>query len=751
MVACSGFLLLLELALALAGVKPVRFEKDPYVGFSSQLPLFIPDPAGRDSDRRVTAPNKRHLFNVQEFNARKPAGTTRIFCLGGSTTYGHPYDDATSFAGWLRVMLDRADPARRWEVINCGGISYASYREALLMEELIRYQPDLFIVLTGQNEFLEQRTYADLMAKPRALLGAGALLRRTRLHAAAQALVARWRPRPAASTSTAAQSPTPPAAPPASAGTGKAMLPAEVETMLEHVVGPQAYHRDPAWQRQVMDHFQFNLNRMVDIAATAGARVWFINPASNIRHCAPFKSEHRAGLTETELGRWTDLLQRARQAAAQNRWADSVALIDQAATLDDQFADLHFFRARVLWEQQRFPEARAAYLRARDEDVCPLRALSPMVEAVGRVGMMRGELIDFQALVEGRSEHAAPGEDWFLDHVHPTLEGNRQIALALLARMTSRGLARPQPSWNEAAEREVKRQVEAGLTPERHGTALCTLAKVLAWAGKHEEAYRVTLRAVQLAPQDAASQFEAGKNAAHLHRGSEARGYLQKALELRPGFVEAQAMLGSVLAAGGDNAEAIRLCREAIARRPEDPELHSNLGTLLERAGQPAEAVRSFREAIRLNPAYAEARNNLGWMLKDQGQLTASLEEFQAAHRLKPGLPSPAIGLAWLLATHPEAVRRDPAQAISLGERLAAQSEFRNWMSLDALAAGYAAAGRFDEAVRTAEKALSFARQSSPPDAAAVENRLRLYQSRQPFLESAAPPESPVPAPGPPR
>ena len=89
----------------------------------------------------ATAANKKDVFNVQAFSARKKANTYRIFCLGGSTTFGRPYDDRTSFAGWLRAFLAAADPSRTWEVINAGGISYASYRVAALMDELSRYEP----------------------------------------------------------------------------------------------------------------------------------------------------------------------------------------------------------------------------------------------------------------------------------------------------------------------------------------------------------------------------------------------------------------------------------------------------------------------------------------------------------------------------------------------------------------------------------------------------------------------------------
>ena len=77
-------------------------------------------------------------------------------------------------------MLPAADSSRDWEVINVGAISYASYRTAGLMEELAQYEPDLFIVYTGHNEFLERRTYDTLSERPSLVTDVLALTSRTR-------------------------------------------------------------------------------------------------------------------------------------------------------------------------------------------------------------------------------------------------------------------------------------------------------------------------------------------------------------------------------------------------------------------------------------------------------------------------------------------------------------------------------------------------------------------------------------------
>ena len=246
----------LEFILAAAGISPIVEDTDPYVGFSSQIPLLVRESAPDGEEMMATAGNKLDLFNMQRFPARKASGTYRIFCMGGSTTYGRPYDDATSFCGWLRAILPKADPARRWEVINAGGISYASYRVRMLMEELVQYEPDLFIVYTGHNEFLERRTYGPIMDTPAWLREAGAALHRTRTYAALTRM-ANWAGGRAAPREDA-----------------RPRLPGEVDAILDETLGPESYHR--GWR-----------------AAGAGADAFPLQPGAHDRPRAFGRCENR--------------------------------------------------------------------------------------------------------------------------------------------------------------------------------------------------------------------------------------------------------------------------------------------------------------------------------------------------------------------------------------------------------------------------------------------------------------------------
>ena len=130
-----------ELLLALAGVKPLLLTQDPLVGFAGNVPQFVKATRKDGTEMYITARNKSGYFNFQEFPQHKSDDAYRIFCVGGSTTYGRPYTHKVSFCGWLQAYLEAADPTRKWEVINVGGITYASYRVARMMNELVDYVP----------------------------------------------------------------------------------------------------------------------------------------------------------------------------------------------------------------------------------------------------------------------------------------------------------------------------------------------------------------------------------------------------------------------------------------------------------------------------------------------------------------------------------------------------------------------------------------------------------------------------------
>ena len=434
------FFVLLECLLTLAGIQPTLVDQDPFVGFESSIPLYVQ----RTHDGQPwmqTANNKLSYFNAQRFPKNKADNTTRVFCLGGSTTFGRPYDDRTSFVGWLRELLPHADADRNWEVINAGGISYASYRVAAVMDELAECSPDLFIIYTGHNEFLEERTYRNLKNSSPLLRRLHSPLFQTRTYSVAHRLVSpleTWfTDRPSNSKE-------------------RFTLPGEVDAILDRAAGPDEYRRDDLGRSEVLRHFEFNLARMVRVAHSAGAEVIFVTPAANLKDFSPFKSEHRADLDDQQRQQWSNLFATARQQETQGNPSRALSLLAAANEIDSGRADVHYHIARMLFADGEFGQARASFQRAIDTDICPLRATLDTQRLVEQAAIShRVPLVDFDSVLKNAClethGHSCPGREYFLDHVHPTVATNRLLALAIIQAMRRSGIVTLDQQWGEEA------------------------------------------------------------------------------------------------------------------------------------------------------------------------------------------------------------------------------------------------------------------------------------------------------------
>lgn len=601
-ISVAVFLLLLEGGLALFGVQPASQSEDPFVGFADNAPLFVPSAAANGTEWLTTASNKKDFFNRQSFAREKGPGTYRIFCLGGSTTYGRPYDDSTSFAGWLRELLPAADKSKQWEVINAGGISYASYRVAKLMEELIRYQPDLFIIYTGHNEFLEERTYRKLRQLPPLVRSAANLLAETRTWSAMSSALE--------SLDLSLDEDN----------EGRFQLGTEVDAILDRSVGLDGYKRDDALQANVIKHFRMSLERMVALARSVGAQVIFVPPASNLKDCLPFKSQHTDGISKSALKRSQDLVTMTKPMVWEKEWDLVLRFLNQAEKLDPRFADLHYRRGQALFALGRFDEAKKEFVSAREEDVCPLRALTPIVQAVTEVARAQQVmLVDFEGLLEqrmlNREKHSILGEEFFLDHVHPTIEGHKLLAVALLEGMTRQALVHTDSVATEEALAAASAKIEGEVNPLKQGRALANLARVLLWAGKNDDAARLARQALDVGGryQEVADNAVASLATTFVRNGQSkiAVTLLYKYLEQYPGSIELRLKLGQILLDLMHREEAAANLLLVSQQMPYYDWGHALFGINMAERGRPRVAYSSLMEALRLNPNNTSAQEAL--------------------------------------------------------------------------------------------------------------------------------------------
>ena len=166
----------------------------------------------------------------------------------------------------------------------------------------------------------------------------------------------------------------------------------------------------------------------------------------------------------------------------------------------------------------------------------------------------------------------------------------------------------------------------------------------------------------------------------------------------------AQLPLISGLQEAGDLHRAAVHCRMAIAMKPHASHYLANLtlSTLLNQFGHYEEAHSRLETALQLNPNSTMAMNNLVWML----------------------------------ATCPDTKVRNGARAVELGERLCEMTGYQAAVAVGTLAAAYAEAGRFDEAIATAQEAIQLAHLHGELDLARNnEQLLQIYQAHKAYRD----------------
>ena len=217
---------------------------------------------------------------------------------------------------------------------------------------------------------------------------------------------------------------------------------------------------------------------------------------------------------------------------------------------------------------------------------------------------------------------------------------------------------------------------------------------------------------------------------------AEAQAQCEKAIAIAPGFVAAQALLGEILRLQGKLDLAIETLRSALKANPDLMDAEIPLGRALLAKNRPTEAEAAFRTLLRNNPRNIEAYDWLGWTLLKEGKMADAMAEFNQSLALQPNQPITLNDLAWIFATSPRAELRNGAEAVHLATRACELTHNTQFVFLGTLAASYAEAGRFDDAVATAQKAHDLAAAENNTNGASRNlELLKLYQSHQPFHE----------------
>ncbi|MBL8815127.1 MAG: tetratricopeptide repeat protein [Planctomyces sp.] len=150
--------------------------------------------------------------------------------------------------------------------------------------------------------------------------------------------------------------------------------------------------------------------------------------------------------------------------------------------------------------------------------------------------------------------------------------------------------------------------------------------------------------------------------------------------------------------ASEDWNSALSDLQAAIAQVPEYPEALNNRGVVLQKQGKLDESIRDFSAALRIDPRYTDALGNRAYTYRLKGEYGSAITDLEQAIRIRPQTYEAINDLAWILATAPVDKVRNPAKALELAKQACAISDFKQWNTLDTLAAAHAENGQFEDA-----------------------------------------------------
>jgi Flp pilus assembly protein TadD len=253
--------------------------------------------------------------------------------------------------------------------------------------------------------------------------------------------------------------------------------------------------------------------------------------------------------------------------------------------------------------------------------------------------------------------------------------------------------------------------------------------------GKLSEAEQTCRALISLTPTNSEAHVSLGNILLAVGKTNDAAVSFRAAAQLDPDLPGRRKTIASSLADKGEIEGAIANFTIAVLLNPSDAETHGKLGLLLAQNGRLDDAITHFREATTLRPD-AENYHNLGLALLVKGRVQEAVENYRQALQLRPDWETALNDLAWLLATSSDGTIRNGQEAISLAQRacdLSGGKQARYWGTLDA---AYAEAGKFEDAIRTAEKAREMAKAAGEGEiVAAADQRLAAYRKGQPYRQ----------------
>jgi tetratricopeptide (TPR) repeat protein len=258
--------------------------------------------------------------------------------------------------------------------------------------------------------------------------------------------------------------------------------------------------------------------------------------------------------------------------------------------------------------------------------------------------------------------------------------------------------------------------------------------------GDYEKALADLNKAIRIDPRNPAAYCDRADLEQHfLGRPQNALADYGRAIGLAPNFQRAYFNRGICFLERHEYRRAVTDFTRCIQIMPTDLSAHGPRAYAYAKQGEGARAVADAKVAVTVKPSRVPLYRvtDLGcrgkaYQIFSQPEL--ALRDFREAVRVMPSHETSYGNLAWFLATCPSDRFRNGTEAVSAAKNACELSHWQNSGFIDALAAAYAEAGGFEQAVKYEKQSLTDS-SLAPKERQEREKRLALFQQRKPFRD----------------
>ncbi|NOX18196.1 MAG: hypothetical protein GXO87_07935 [Chlorobi bacterium] len=318
---------------------------------------------------------RRYFYNIASvpesiqdvFHKNKPKNSFRVFVLGGSSAAGYPYMPFGSFSRYLRKRLEIAYPDKQIEVVNLSLTAVNSYTIRDLIPDALEQKPDLILIYAGHNEYY-------------GALGVGSLESLGRSRTLVNFLLDLNQFKTIQLLRNVIQS-------------GMKLFQSDENankgTLMARMAQKKSIPFDSDIFNDGLDQFEGNMRDVIEMIKEKNVPVILSTLSSNLKGLAPFVSK--------SSGKFPP-------------------------------AKEVFTEAQKAYSAADYEKADSLYRFAKDLDMLRFRAPEKMNNIIRNLSKeYNAPLINVDSLFASVSGGGIPGNNLFVDHLHPTLRGYKLI------------------------------------------------------------------------------------------------------------------------------------------------------------------------------------------------------------------------------------------------------------------------------------------------------------------------------------